>query len=163
LGGRVGRRQVEVREPIDRELRAGGVDVPDRGAAVQAGLGDPGGEAAGGGVGDVADVVDGGHGAAAGDDHVHGPGSAPGLALAAWLDRIDNTVQYSWLLAIARTFHDLPADARIGPDTIDGLYDRADHARDGAAWDRRVWEKSRLEAVFLTNEFDDSLEGWDTA
>ena len=83
--------------------------------------------------------------------------------LAAWLDRIDNTVQYSWLLAIARTFHDFPSDTRIGPDTIDDLFDRADHTRDGAAWDRRVWEKSRLEAVFLTNEFDDPLEGWDTA
>ncbi len=33
----------------------------------------------------------------------------------------------------------------------------------GAAWDREVWSKSRIEAVFLTNEFDDPLTGWDTA
>jgi glucuronate isomerase len=95
---------------------------------------------------------------------------APGLDprtrahnLAAWLDRIDNTVQYSWLLAIARDFHGFPPEARLGPDTIGDLYDRADHERDGPAWDRRVWEKSRLEAVFLTNDFDDPLEGWDTS
>ena len=31
------------------------------------------------------------------------------------------------------------------------------------AWDREVWAKTRLEAVFLTNDFDDPLEGWDTA
>ena len=26
-----------------------------------------------------------------------------------------------------------------------------------------MWNSSQLEAVFLTNEFDDTLEGWDTA
>ncbi len=94
---------------------------------------------------------------------------APGLDprarvrnLAAALDRIDNTVQYSWLIEIARTFHGYESD-RIGPDTIDALCDRADHSADGENWDRRVWERSNLEAVFLTNEFDDPLEGWDTA
>ncbi len=32
----------------------------------------------------------------------------------------------------------------------------------GPAWDREVWDRSKLEAVFLTNDFDDPLEGWDT-
>jgi glucuronate isomerase len=82
--------------------------------------------------------------------------------LAGHLDRIDNTIQFAWLLEIARTFHEVQGD-RIGPETIDDLCDRADHRRDGAAWDRQVWTRSRLEAVFLTNEFDDPLEGWDTA
>ena len=48
--------------------------------------------------------------------------------LAEHLDRIDNTVQYSWLLEIARTFHGFPHD-RITPDTIGDLYDRADRER----------------------------------
>src|SRR3954454_9209178 len=93
---------------------------------------------------------------------------APGLDprtragnLAGYLDRIDNTVQYSWLLEIARTFHDFTHD-RITPQNIGELYDRADRPRDGAAWDREVWTKTHLEAVFLTNDFDDPLEGWDT-
>src|SRR5262249_1804148 len=30
-------------------------------------------------------------------------------------------------------------------------------------WDREVWQRSGLDAVFLTNDFDDPLEGWDTA
>jgi glucuronate isomerase len=82
--------------------------------------------------------------------------------LAASLDRIENTVQYSWLAEIARTFFGSEYD-RIGPEMIDELYDRADHEAEGADWDRDVWAKTRLEAVFLTNEFDDPLEGWDTA
>jgi glucuronate isomerase len=82
--------------------------------------------------------------------------------LAEWLDRLDNTVQYSWLVEIARTFFGSEYD-RIGPATIDELYDRADHEAKGADWDRDVWAKTRLEAVFLTNEFDDPLEGWDTS
>jgi glucuronate isomerase len=82
--------------------------------------------------------------------------------LAEHLDRIDNTVQYSWLLEIARTFHGFAHD-RITPANVGELYDRADKERDGAAWDREVWSRSRLEAVFLTNDFDDPLEGWDTA
>jgi glucuronate isomerase len=81
--------------------------------------------------------------------------------LAEHLDAIDNTVQYSWLLEIAQTFHDFPHD-RLTPSNVGELYDRASRERDGGAWDREVWSRSRLEAVFLTNEFDDPLEGWDT-
>jgi glucuronate isomerase len=82
--------------------------------------------------------------------------------LAEHLEKIDNTVQYSWLLEIARTFHDFPHD-RITPQNVGDLYDRAERAaRDGAAWDREVWTKTHLEAVVLTNDFDDPLEGWDT-
>jgi len=82
--------------------------------------------------------------------------------LAAHLDRIDNTVQYSWLLEIARTFHDFPHD-RINSDNIGELYNRALKTSEGERWDQEVWKTSRLEAVFLTNDFDDPLEGWDTS
>jgi glucuronate isomerase len=82
--------------------------------------------------------------------------------LVEYLDRIDSTVQYSWLLEIAQSFHRFPHD-RITPETVGELLARADHGRDGEAWDREVWHSSRLEAVFLTNEFDDPLDGWDTA
>src|SRR3954470_19998433 len=40
--------------------------------------------------------------------------------LATHLNRIDNTVQYGWLLEIARTFHDFSHD-RITLDTVDAL------------------------------------------
>jgi glucuronate isomerase len=82
--------------------------------------------------------------------------------LAEYLDRIDSTIQYSWLLEIARTLHRFPHDL-ITPKNIGDLVERADHGLDGEAWDQEVWNASKLEAVFLTNEFDDSLDGWDTA
>jgi glucuronate isomerase len=82
--------------------------------------------------------------------------------LAEHLHKLDNTVQYSWLLEIARTFHGFEGDA-ISPKTIDGLVEKAEHHDDGAAWDEAVWKRSKLEAVFLTNEFDDALEGWETS
>jgi len=82
--------------------------------------------------------------------------------LVSYLDRVDSTVQYAWLLEIVRTFHRWPHD-RITPGNIGELLDRSDHEREGEAWDKEVWKTSRLEAVFLTNEFDDGLDGWDTA
>ncbi len=81
--------------------------------------------------------------------------------LAGYLDRIDNTVQYSWLIEIARVFHGFVHD-QIAPHNVAALYDRALHEHDGPAWDRHVWSATRLEGVFLTNEFDDALEGWNT-
>lgn len=79
--------------------------------------------------------------------------------LAARLRPITNTVQYSWLAEIAREFHgwEGPIDAA----SIDKLYDLADHEQDGSEWDRTVWDRTALQKVFLTNEFDDPLEGWD--
>src|SRR3954469_2670370 len=74
--------------------------------------------------------------------------------LATYLDRIDNTVQSAWLLEIARTFHGFPHE-RITLDTVDSLYDTADREADGPAWDHEVWGRNQLEAVFLTNDFDD--------
>src|SRR5580700_11235042 len=46
--------------------------------------------------------------------------------LVEYLDRIDSTVQYSWLLEIARTFHQFSHD-RITPKNIPELILRADH------------------------------------
>lgn len=85
------------------------------------------------------------------------------LNLAERLGDLDNTVQYSWLLEIAQTFHQFQGD-RINPNDVADLYDKALREGDdaGKAWDQRVWTESNLQAVFLTNEFDDPLEGWDT-
>ncbi len=84
------------------------------------------------------------------------------INLANYLERIDTTEQYSWLISVAQTFHQFPHD-QITPRNIRELLEKADHRRDGAAWDREVREKTKLEAVFLTNDFDDPLEGWDTS
>ena len=89
---------------------------------------------------------------------MRGPATSPNSSPA-----IDNTVQYA---LAPRDRPDLPRlDRTTGsaprPSTTSG--DRADHSDDGADWDRAVWERTNLEAVFLTNDFDDPLEGWDTS
>jgi glucuronate isomerase len=81
--------------------------------------------------------------------------------LAEYLHALDNTVQYTWLLEIASTFHGFH-EPTLTPKTLEVLLDRGDHVHEGPEWDERVWERTRLEAVFLTNDFDDPLEGWDT-
>ena len=81
--------------------------------------------------------------------------------LGRFLDRLDNTEQYAWLVEIARQFHGIEGD-RLDPQALETLALKADHATDGPAWDRAVWDRTKLEAVFLTNDFDDPLTGWDT-
>ena len=70
-------------------------------------------------------------------------------------------MQYSWLLEIARDFFGFD-DERITSKNWEPLYDRAAEQMAAADWADQVLTKSRLEAVFLTNDFDDPLEGFDT-
>jgi glucuronate isomerase len=81
--------------------------------------------------------------------------------LGPWLERFDNTVQYAWFLEIAQAFHNV-ADP-LAPGAMEELESRANRKHDGAEWDRRVWQTTNLDVVFLTNDFDDPLEGWDTS
>jgi glucuronate isomerase len=82
-------------------------------------------------------------------------------ALLAHVDRFDNTVQYSWLLEIARTFLGFSGD-RLGADDADFLCDRAERLMAQPDWEEQVLRRAGLEKVFLTNDFDDPLEGFDT-
>jgi glucuronate isomerase len=83
--------------------------------------------------------------------------------LACHLHSIDNTVQYSWLIEILRTFYDAQP-AQLHPSKIEALFERSQRTSQsaGQSWDQEVWDKTNLEAVFLTNDFDDPLTGWET-
>jgi glucuronate isomerase len=74
---------------------------------------------------------------------------------------LDNTVQYSWLIEMAQAFFDFP-DNRLTPDNWEQLYDTSAARMAQPGWERQVLERSKLEAAFLTNDFDDPLEGFDT-
>jgi glucuronate isomerase len=82
--------------------------------------------------------------------------------LVEWLGPLENTAQYSWLLEMCREFFDF-ADERLTPDNWEALYDRAAAKMADPDWERQVLSKSRLERVFLTNDFDDPLTGFDTS
>ena len=77
------------------------------------------------------------------------------------LDRIDNTVQYSWFLEIAQTFLGFKGD-RVTAKDCDALCDVAERLMAQADWEEQVLRRSRVEKIFLTNDFDDPLEGFDT-
>jgi glucuronate isomerase len=81
--------------------------------------------------------------------------------LVGYLPALRNTIQYSWLVEICQTFFGLD-DADLTPDNWQSVYDQAQRQMAASNWEDEVLRRSRLEAVFLTNEFDDPLEGFDT-
>ncbi|NLX54143.1 MAG: amidohydrolase [Planctomycetaceae bacterium] len=82
--------------------------------------------------------------------------------LVAHLEPLQNTIQYSWLIDIARSFFGF-ADEHVTRDNWEGLYDAAQRTLSATDWPQQVLRRSGLEAVLLTNDFDDPLEGWDTS
>ena len=82
-------------------------------------------------------------------------------AIVAHLAPLDNTVQYSWLIEMAREFFGFEDD-RLTPENWERLYDAAEQRMSAKDWAQQVLRQSNLEAVFLTNEFDDPLEGFDS-
>src|SRR5262245_38807897 len=79
----------------------------------------------------------------------------------AHLARFDNTAQYSWFVEIARTLLGFEGE-RIGPDDCDRLCDAAERVMAQPDWEEQVLRTSNIEKVFLTNDFDDPLTGFDT-
>jgi glucuronate isomerase len=83
-------------------------------------------------------------------------------AILAHMDRFDNTTQYAWFLEIARTFLGFQGD-RVRAADADALWDAAERLMRQPDWEDEVLRRSNIEKVFLTNEFDDPLEGFDTS
>jgi len=81
--------------------------------------------------------------------------------LVANLPTIDNTVQSSWLIELAQTFFGFYGDA-ITEQNWESLYDAAAAKMSRPDWSQQVLKQSHLRAVFLTNDFDDPLTGFDT-
>jgi glucuronate isomerase len=77
------------------------------------------------------------------------------------LHDIENTVQYSWLIGLCRAFFQFDDDI-ITLANWERLYDRAQGVLAQPDWEKQVLEQSGLDAVFLTNDFDDPLTGFDT-
>src|SRR5438105_6998453 len=82
-------------------------------------------------------------------------------AVLSHMDRFDNTAQYSWFLEIARTFLGFQGD-RVTAGDCDALCDAADRVMAQPDWEEQVLRRSNIEKVFLTNDFDDPLTGFDT-
>jgi glucuronate isomerase len=77
------------------------------------------------------------------------------------MTRFDNTVQYQWFVEIARAFLGFNGD-RLTLADCTWLCDRADRLMARPDWEEHVLHASNLEKVFLTNDFDDPLQGFNT-
>lgn len=77
------------------------------------------------------------------------------------LGDLDNTIQLSWLLDICSEFFGFEEEA-ITESNWEKLYDTAAEKMAQPDWEQQVLKQSGLEQVFLTNDFDDPLEGFDT-
>ena len=79
-----------------------------------------------------------------------------------FLERFDNTAQHAWFVEIARTFLGFAGD-RVTAADADTLFDAAAKTFAQPDWVEQVFAKTNLERIFLTNEFDDPLTGFDTS
>jgi glucuronate isomerase len=78
------------------------------------------------------------------------------------IEPLRNTIQYSWLLELSRTFFDFPTGEELTTSNWERLYDAAAKKLAQPDWEQQVLERTKLDAVFLTNNFDDPLDGFDT-
>ena len=97
-------------------------------------------------------------------EHIEQPGIDPKekvRRLVPKLADIENTAQYSWLLEMCRVFFGFEDD-RITPANWETLYDNAAKKMAQPDWEEQVLRTSKLERIFLTNNFDEPLTGFDT-
>lgn len=103
------------------------------------------------------------HSAGVPREHIEEPGLEPKEKVArivAGLGPLENTVQYSWLIEMLKTFFEFEEDT-LTPDNWEDVYDRSAKAMSQPDWSTEVLRRSKLRAVFLTNDFDDDLAGFD--
>lgn len=81
--------------------------------------------------------------------------------LVAKLPDLENTIQYDWLMEMCRRLFGFQHDT-ITASNWEALYDAALAKLSQPDWETQVLAASGLEGVFLTNDFDDPLEGFDT-
>ncbi|MCA9049946.1 MAG: glucuronate isomerase, partial [Planctomycetaceae bacterium] len=105
------------------------------------------------------------HSAGLAKDRIEEPGIDPRekvRRLVPWLATIENTAQYSWLLEMCRVFFNFQEN-RVTTDNWESLYEASLKKMQSPDWEQQVLQISGLDQVYLTNDFDDPLSGFDTA
>ena len=77
------------------------------------------------------------------------------------LGPINNTIQYSWFIEMAQKLLGFEGEV-VDTNNWEALFDSAEQKMAADDWTETVFRESRLESVFLTNDFDDPLEDFDT-
>jgi glucuronate isomerase len=90
------------------------------------------------------------------------PAEERARAVAGFLHTIENTVQYGWILEMARNLFGFRHE-KIDAANFGELWKLAESHLTREGWARDLAARSNIEKVFLTNDFDDPLEGFDTS
>ena len=77
------------------------------------------------------------------------------------LSPIENTAQYRWLIEVCRKFFGFTGE-RLDESNWEEVYEASEAQMKLAEWPQMVLDQSNVEAVFLTNDFDDQLDGFDS-
>jgi glucuronate isomerase len=77
------------------------------------------------------------------------------------LAMFDNTAQYEWFIEIIRAFLGFEGE-RVTLADCTWLWDAAERLMAQPNWEEQVLKRSHLEKIFLTNDFDDPLTGFNT-
>ena len=104
------------------------------------------------------------HSAGLEKSRIEEPGLDPKEKVRRLVDKLadlENTIQYSWLIEMCQVFFGFEED-RLTPANWERLYDSAAKKMAQPDWEEQVLRTSRLEKIFLTNDFDDPLTGFDT-
>ena len=105
------------------------------------------------------------HSAGAPREAIEGPGldeESRVARIVAGLTHLTNTIQHAWLMEIARDLFGFEGDS-LTPSNWPDLARRVRERSADQGWTATVLAKSHIEAVFLTNDFDDPLQGFDTS
>jgi glucuronate isomerase len=78
------------------------------------------------------------------------------------LHHIQHTVQWSWFEELSRELFGFQEDC-IDRSNWQSLYDAAERCMQHPNWSETVLERSHVTRIFLTNDFDDALDDFDTA
>lgn len=76
-------------------------------------------------------------------------------------DCLSNTIQFSWFQEMLSELFDL--DPIMDRTNWESVVDAVQTRLDATDWTEEVFAKTNLKAVFLTNDFDDPLQGFDTS
>jgi glucuronate isomerase len=76
------------------------------------------------------------------------------------LEPLSNTVQYQWLVEICQRWFGL-TEERLHAGNWEEVYQSAERRMAAPGWIDELLNADRIEAILLTNDFDDPLSGWD--
>jgi len=78
------------------------------------------------------------------------------------LGLIRNTVQHDWLMTISREYLGLTPD-EWRPENWQAIYDRSVEVMGRPEWCQELIARANIARVFLTNQYDEDLEGLDSS